>query len=153
MGWWCDLTTNWTSRTTFRLEIKSHQSTHFIFSRIEHTTKTYRINSLISFMTTPRFKQNLRNTFNLNMSETLMLNRFRFLQHNYRNCLRFDRLKYLHQKLSFRKQQRRSRSQRLNERSEVKERSSLRYVLKTSSLDSERRSLLRRLKIKLRLYT
>ena len=103
----------------FRLEIKSHQSTHLNFSRIEHITKTYRINSLISCMTTPRFNLNLSKTCNLNLSEILMLNRYRLLQHNYRNCPRFDRLKYFHRKWSFPKQQQRSRSQPLNKRFEI----------------------------------
>ena len=114
--------------TTFRLEIKSDQSTPLNFSWIEDITKTYRINSLISFMTTPQFNLKLRTTCTPNLSETLMLNRFRLLQHNYRNCRRFDCLKYLNRKWSFPTQKQRSRSLCFNKRFEIELRSILLYA-------------------------
>ena len=73
-----------------------------------------------------------------------MLNRFRFLKHS---CLRFNR------KLSFLKQQQRSGSQRLYERCVIEERSSLQYVSKTSSPNSNRQSLIKRLELEFTLYT
>ena len=135
-------------------EIKSYHSTHLNSFQIEHITKIYRINSLISLLTS-RFNLNLSETSNLNLSKILMLHSLRVLQHNYRKHLRFDRLylKYLLQRLTFLKQQQRNWSQRFNDRCEIEVRSSLRYVSKTSSLDLDRRSLLRRLEIKLTFYT
>ena len=108
--------------TKSRLEIKSHQSTHLNSFRIEHITKTYRINNLISSTTTPRYDLTLSLTFKLHCLRSLKHNyrkHLRFFLSKYLKLLRLDRLKNVYLRLSFPNQQQRNRSQRLNERFEI----------------------------------